>query len=41
MSLDSKYNRMKEFDEFLISFEVVITKKNRNTTEKGVSYEKC
>ena len=27
MSLDSKYNRMKEFDEFLISFKVVIPKK--------------
>ena len=41
MSLDSKYNRMKEFNKLLISFKSVKTKKNRNTTQKVVNYEKC
>ena len=44
MSLDSKYNRMKEFNELLISFKSLKTNKqtkNRNTTQKGVNYEKC
>ena len=43
MSLDSKYNRMKEFNKLLISFKSVQTKKkkNRNTTQKGANYEKC
>ena len=41
MSLDSKYNRMKEFDKLLISFKSLKTKRNRNATQKGVNYEKC
>ena len=40
MSLDSKYNRMKEFDKPLIGFKTVKTKKNRNTTQKGANYRK-
>ena len=40
MSLDSKYNRMKEFNKLLIGFKSVKTKKT-NTTQKGVNYEKC
>ena len=39
-SLDSKYNRMKEFDKPLIGFKTVKTKKNRNTTQKGANYRK-
>ena len=38
MSLDYKYNRMKEF---LIIFKRVKTKKNRSTTQKGANYEEC
>ena len=41
MSLHSKYNRMKEFNKLLISFKILKTKKNRNTTQKGANYEKC
>ena len=41
MSLDSKYNSMKEFNKLLISFKSVKTKKPRNTTQKGANYEKC
>ena len=41
MSLDSKYNKMKEFNKLLISFKGVKTKKNRSTTQKGPNYEKC
>ena len=41
MSLDSKYNRMKDFNKLLISFKSLKTKKNRNTTQKGANYEKC
>ena len=40
ISLDSKYNRMKEFNKLLISFKS-FKKKNRNTTQKGENYEKC
>ena len=40
MSLDSKYNRMKEFDKPLIGFKTAKTKKNRNTTQKGANYRK-
>ena len=32
MSLDSKHNRMKEFNKRLIGFKAVKTKKKRNTT---------
>ena len=39
MLLDSKYNRMKEFNKLLITFKSV--KRNRNTTQKGSNYEKC
>ena len=42
ISLDSKYNRMKEFNKLLISFKSLKTKtKNRNTTQKRANYEKC
>ena len=41
MSLDSKYNRMTEFNKFYTSFTAVKTKKNRNTTQKGANYGKC
>ena len=41
MSLDSKCNRMKDFNKLLISFKSLKTKKNRNTTQKGANYEKC
>ena len=41
MSLASKYNRIKEFDKLVITFRGVKTKKNRNTTQKGATYEKC
>ena len=41
ISLDSKYNRMKDFKKLLISFKSLKTKKNRNTTQKGANYEKC
>ena len=42
MSLDSKYNRMKDFNKLLISFKSLKTKKKekRNTTQKGANYEK-
>ena len=38
--LDSKYNRVKEFEKPLISFKIV-KKKERKTTQKGANYEKC
>ena len=38
--LDSKYNRMKESNKFLISFKAVRTNKNRNVIQKGANYEK-
>ena len=41
MSLDSKYNRMKEFNKFLISFKAVRKQKNRSATQKGANDEKC
>ena len=41
MSLDSKYNRMKEFNKFIVSFKNLKTKKTRNTTQKRPNYEKC
>ena len=44
MSLDSKYNTMKEFNKLLITFKSVKTekkKKKRNATQKGANYEKC
>ena len=44
MSLDSKYNRMKDFNKLLISFKSLKTNKqtkNRNTTQKGANYEMC
>ena len=41
ISLDSKGNKMKEFNKLLISFKSVATKKPRNKTEKGANYEKC
>ena len=41
MSLDSKYNRMNEFNTLLINFKSLKTKKNRNRTQKGVNYQKC
>ena len=41
MSLDSKYNWMKEFNNLLIKFKVFKPKKNRNATQKGANYEKC
>ena len=41
MSLDSKYNRMKEFNKFLISFKAVRKQKNRSATQKGGNDEKC
>ena len=41
MSLDSKYNRMTEFNKLYISFKTIKTKKNRNTNQKGANYGKC
>ena len=42
MSLDSKYNRMEEFNKLFITFKSLKTKqKNRNTTQNGAIYEKC
>ena len=42
MSLDSKHNKMKEFNKLLIGFKSLKTKtKNRKTTQKGANYEKC
>ena len=44
MSLDSKYNRMKEFNKLLIGFKSLKTKQkkqNENTTQKRANYEKC
>ena len=42
LSLYSKYNRVKEFNELFITFKSVeIKKKNRNTTQKRANYEKC
>ena len=41
MSLDSKYSKMKKFNELLINSKSVKTKKNRNETQKGANYEKC
>ena len=40
MSLNSKYNRMKNFNELFINFKAIKTKKE-NTTQKGPNYEKC
>ena len=41
MSLDSKYNRMKEVNKFLISFKAVRKQKNRSATQRGANDEKC
>ena len=41
MSLDSKYNRIKEFNKRLIKFKALKPKKNKNATQKGANYEKC
>ena len=42
LSLYSKYNRVKEFNELFITFKSVeIKKTNRNTTQKRANYEKC
>ena len=41
MSLDSKYNRIKEFNKLYIKFKVLKPKKNRNTTQKRANYKKC
>ena len=44
MSLDSKYNKMKDINKLLTSFKNLKknkTKQNRNTTQKGANYEKC
>ena len=43
MSLDSKYNRMKEFNKLFLNFKSIKTKKkkNRNATLKRVNHEKC
>ena len=41
LSLYSKYNRVKEFNELFITFKSVEIKKNRNTTQKRANYEKC
>ena len=35
MSLDSKYNRMKEFNKLLIGFKSVKTKKQKHDSEKS------
>ena len=41
MSLDSKYNKMKEVNKFLISFKAVRKQKNRSATQRGANDEKC
>ena len=41
MSLDSKYNRIKEFNKLYIKFKVLKPKKNRNSTQKRANYKKC
>ena len=41
MSLDSKYNRIKEFNKLLIKCKAFKPKKNKNTTQKRANYEKC
>ena len=41
MSLDFKYNRIKEFNKLLIKFKALKPKKTKNTTQKRANYEKC
>ena len=40
MSLDFKYNRIKEFNKLLIKFKALKPKKTKNTTQKRANYEK-
>ena len=41
MSLDSKYNRIKEFNKLLIKCKAFKPKNPKNTTQKRANYEKC